>query len=130
MNVTNANGKVCYIEIPAEDAARSAEFYRAVFGWQIRTRSNGATAFDDGVEVSGSFVRGRPPLRETGLLIHVMVADAAATLRKIAAQGGEIVEGVHPGAPDVVARFRDPAGNLMGIYQERALAETGSGRES
>ena len=119
---TNANGKICYVEIPTEDSARSAEFYRAVFGWQIRTRSNGATAFDDGVEVSGAFVRGRPPAREAGLLIYVMVADAEATLKKIAAHGGEIVEPVQPGAPEIVARFRDPAGNLMGIYQEKALA--------
>jgi len=122
MTPTNANGKVCYIEIPAEDVARSADFYRAVFGWQIRSRSNGSTAFDDGVEVSGTFVRGRPPARETGLLIYVMVADAEATLRKVTANGGSIVEPVHPGAPEVVARFRDPAGNLMGIYQEKALA--------
>jgi len=119
--ITNANGKVCYIEIPTVDPARSAEFYRAVFGWTIRTRGDGATAFDDGVEVSGAFVRGRPPMREVGLLIYVMVADAEATLKKIVASGGEIVEPVHPGAPEVVARFRDPAGNLMGIYQEKAL---------
>ena len=130
MAITNANGKICYIEIPAEDVARSAEFYRAVFGWVIRTRSHGATAFDDGVEVSGTFVRGRPPARETALLIYVMVADAEATLKKIAAHGGEIVEPVHPGAPDIVARFRDPAGNLMGIYQEQALAGSPAGGEA
>lgn len=127
MSITNANGKVCYIEIPAADVARSAEFYRAVFGWKIRTRGDGATAFDDGVEVSGAFVRGRPPAREAGLLVYVMVADAEVTLEKITAHGGEIVEPVHPGSPEVVARFRDPAGNVMGIYQEKALAGGRSG---
>ena len=50
--VTNAHGKVCYIELPAADSPRSAEFYRAVFGWTIRKRGDGATAFDDGIEVS------------------------------------------------------------------------------
>ena len=120
--ITNANGKICYVEIPVADVARSAEFYRAVFGWQIRTRGDGATAFDDGVEVSGAFVRGRPPMREVGLLIYVMVADAEATLKKVVASGGEIVEPVHPGAPEIVARFRDPAGNVMGVYQEKGLA--------
>ena len=120
--ITNANGKICYVEIPATDIARSAEFYRAVFGWQIRTRGDGATAFDDGVEVSGAFVRGRPPMREVGLLVYVMVADAEATLKKVVASGGEIVEPVHPGAPEIVARFRDPAGNVMGVYQEKGLA--------
>ena len=120
--VRNANGKICYLEIPARDVARSAGFYRAVFGWAMRTRGDGATAFDDGVEVSGAFVTGREPSREAGLLVYVMVADAEVTLRRIAAHGGEVVEPVHPGAPEIVARFRDPAGNLLGIYQEKALA--------
>jgi hypothetical protein len=122
MTPTNANGKVCYLEIPAADVARSAEFYRAVFGWQVRARGDGAMAFDDGVEVSGAFVTGRPPSREAGILIYVMVADAASTLRKVTAHGGEIVAPIRPGAGDVVARFRDPGGNLMGIYEEKALA--------
>ena len=128
--ITNANGKICYVEIPVADVARSAEFYRAVFGWKIRTRGDGATAFDDGVEVSGAFVRGRPPAREAGLLVYVMVADAEATLRKITANGGEILEPIQPGARDVVARFRDPAGNLMGVYVEKALAQGRSAKNS
>src|SRR5262249_32580573 len=41
--ITNAHGKICYVEMPASDPARSAEFYRAVFGWTIRTRGDGAT---------------------------------------------------------------------------------------
>ena len=56
------NGKICYIEIPALDIARSAEFYERVFGWSIRKRGDGSTAFDDTVgEVSGAWVLGRPP---------------------------------------------------------------------
>ena len=52
---TLANGKICYIEIPADDINRSSAFYRDVFGWQIRERSDGEIAFDDtGGEVSAS----------------------------------------------------------------------------
>jgi predicted enzyme related to lactoylglutathione lyase len=29
--------------------AHSADFYKAVFGWNIRKRGDGSTAFDDGV---------------------------------------------------------------------------------
>ena len=32
------NGKVCYIEIPAADIGRSADFYSRVFGWGVRRR--------------------------------------------------------------------------------------------
>ena len=33
---TLSNGKVCYIEIPANDINRSSSFYQEVFGWRIR----------------------------------------------------------------------------------------------
>jgi predicted enzyme related to lactoylglutathione lyase len=119
----HTDGKICYVEIPALDPRRSAEFYAAVFGWSMRRRGDGATAFDDAAgEVSGSFVTGPAPQAEPGLMLYVMVADAAATLERVVAHGGAIVQPVHPDAPEVVARFRDPAGNLLGIYQERTLA--------
>lgn len=41
------NGKVCYLQIPSDTIAASASFYRKVFGWNIRTRSDGSVAFDD-----------------------------------------------------------------------------------
>ena len=50
------NGKICYIEIPAIDINASAGFYQAVFGWRTRQRGDGQLAFDDGVEVSGTWV--------------------------------------------------------------------------
>ncbi len=50
-------GKICYVEIPANDIERSAEFYRRAFGWHVRKRGDGSTAFDDTVsEVSGTWV--------------------------------------------------------------------------
>jgi len=52
---TYRTGKICYIEIPSTDISQSAEFYRQVFGWHIRRRVDGSTAFDDSVnEVSGT----------------------------------------------------------------------------
>ena len=118
----NADGKICYLEIPAEQPERAARFYAAVFGWRMRKRGDGATAFDDAIgEVSGAFVTGRPPSRSVGLLLYVMVADITATIERIVSGGGEIVEPPVPEAPEVVARFRDPEGNVLGLYQERAL---------
>jgi len=38
MPPTPGNGKICYLEIPAADVQRSSEFYRAVFGRNIRRR--------------------------------------------------------------------------------------------
>jgi hypothetical protein len=115
------NGKICYLELPATDIARSAAFYTAVFGWTMRTRGDGALAFDDGVgQVSGSFVRGRPASSgPPGMLVYVMVDSASATLEKIVAGGGTIVQPIGVDAPEITARFSDPAGNVLGLYQPR-----------
>src|SRR6266852_8449256 len=81
-----ANGKICYIEMPAADVARSSNFYKQVFGWNIRKRGDGSTSFDDTTgEVSGTWVLGRPPGAAPGLLLYVMVDSVAATLEAIVA---------------------------------------------
>jgi len=119
MPPTFANGKICYLEIPAIDAPRSIAFYQGVFGWHVRRRGDGSTAFDDGVgEVSGTWITGRPPSREAGVLVYIMVDSVTATIEAVVAHGGEIVQAIGMDAPEVTARFRDPAGNIFGLYQE------------
>jgi predicted enzyme related to lactoylglutathione lyase len=115
---TYGNGKICYIEMAAEDVESSSAFYKAVFGWNIRKRGDGATSFDDGVgEVSGTWVKGRTPAVSPGLLVYVMVDDMEETIAKVIANGGTIVQPVGMDAPEITARFRDPAGNVIGLYQ-------------
>jgi uncharacterized protein len=117
---TRDNGKICYVEIPALDVARSADFYAEVFGWQIRQRGDGHTAFDDSTgQVSGTWVVGRKPAAEPGLLLYVMVDDAAATVDRVIRLGAELVQPIGVDAPEVTARFRDPGGNIIGLYQDR-----------
>jgi predicted enzyme related to lactoylglutathione lyase len=119
MPPTLQNGKVCYIEMPALDIGRSADFYSKVFGWQIRRRGDGSTAFDDTTgEVSGTWVVGRPPSSQPGLLIYIMVDSVAATIDAVVAHGGEIVQPIGADAPEITARFRDPGGNVIGLYQQ------------
>ena len=116
---TLANGKICYIEIPATDVLLSASFYKKVFGWQIRERSDGHIAFDDTVnEVSGTWVIGRIPVTESGLLIYIMVDSVTSTVKSIVSHGGKIVPPIGLDAPEIAARFSDPAGNIFGLYQE------------
>jgi uncharacterized protein len=119
MAPTIANGKVCYLEIPTDDVERSAAFYRGVFGWATRKRSDGHAAFDDtSKEVSGSWVRGRPPSTDPGLLVYIMVDSIEATMETVVAQGGVIVQPIGGDAPEITARFSDPYGNVLGLYQE------------
>ena len=117
---TMGNGKVCYIEIPAVDIEASAAFYEAVFGWRIR-RMEGRTAFDDIVnEVSGAWVTGRKPSTEAGVLIYIMVDSVETSADLVVAHGGKIVQPIGADAPEITARFSDPAGNVFGLYQEPA----------
>lgn len=118
---TLANGKVCYIEIPATDINQSVSFYKEVFGWNIRKRGDGAMAFDDAAgEVSGAWVTGRKASTEAGLLIYIMVDSVAKTVDTVVANGGKIVQPIGMDAPEITARFSDPAGNVIGLYQEPA----------
>ncbi len=125
MSPSHASGKICYVEIPAIDAHCSASFYAAVFGWRIRQRGDGATAFDDTTgEVSSAWVLGRPASPRPGLLIYVMVDSVAAAVDAVIAHGGEIVQPIGVDAPEITARFRDPAGNVIGLYQEPAKSRS------
>ena len=119
MSPSSTNGKICYVEMPTTDVARSAEFYSRVFGWNTRKRGDGATAFDDATgQVSGTWIKGRPPSTNPGLLLYIMVDDAKAIVDTSVAAGGEIVQPIGGDAPEITARFRDPGGNVIGIYQE------------
>ena len=45
-----------------------------------------------------------------------MVDIVAATLASIVANGGQIVQPIGVDTPEITARFRDPSGNVIGLY--------------
>lgn len=117
---TLGNGKICHLAIPAPEVEVSAAFYEDHFGFQVKRQPHVVT-FDDGVdEVSGHFVPHATPMREAGILVYLMVDDLVSTVTRLESAGVEIVAplGVDPG--ELTAWFRDPAGNVLGIYQEPA----------
>ena len=120
MYPTLGNGKICYLEIPASDVNVSSSFYEKVFGWRLRKRGDGSISFDDGVgQVSGVWITSRAPATEIGILIYIMVDNVAAALEAITTQGGKVVQPIGMDAPEITARFSDPAGNVLGLYQQR-----------
>jgi predicted enzyme related to lactoylglutathione lyase len=46
-----------------------------------------------------------------------MVDSVAAACDAVVANGGEIVQPIGADAPEITARFRDPGGNVLGLYQ-------------
>ncbi len=111
-------GGISYLRIPAPDPQASAAFYEAVFGWKTR-RDRDDPAFEDGSgHVIGHFRADHAVAGEGGVRPYVFVDDLDATMEKIVAEGGEIVTDPYPEGDLWVALFRDPAGNVVGVWQQ------------
>ena len=117
---TFANGKICYIEIPALNIQQSSKFYQNVFGWNIRDDNEGNISFDDTVgQVSGMWVLDREPATKPGTLISIMVYSINDTLKLVAENKGKVVQAPADNASEVTALFSDPAGNVFCLYQDQ-----------
>jgi hypothetical protein len=109
--------------MPAKDVASSAAFYSQIFGWNVRKRGDGETAFDDTTgAVSGTWVREADLGGETQMVTYIMVDSIDDALRKITTAGGKVLTpytaiGTSGGG---FAIFKDPAGNRVGLYEEPA----------
>lgn len=120
---------VSHFEIPARDMERAARFYREVFGWIVEPLPWEGHPY---YKVRGPVAEGRPgregidggilpadqgvghPL----LMIHISGAGLADCLDRIVAAGGWIDQPATPvGTMGFSARFRDPEGNLLGLWQ-------------
>ena len=111
-------GGLSYVQIPAVDARESAAFYEGVFGWRIRGRDTSHVGFDDATgSVSGAWMADRAISREPGILPYIYVVGIDATMEKVRAHGGEVVKAPYPEGDLWVATFRDPAGNVLGVWQ-------------
>lgn len=111
-------GGVSYLRIPARDVVQSAEFYRAVFGWRLRG-SPDAPSFSDGTgHVIGHWRTDLPAAGEAGVLPYIYVAHLDEVLRTATGRGAELVTPPYPEGNLWIATIRDPAGNVIGIWQD------------
>ena len=108
-------GGISYLRIPARDPRASADFYEAVFAWNVR-RDRDDPAFEDGTgHVIGHFMIDPPVAGESGVRPYIFVEGLDDTIEKVAAHGGEIVTPPYPEGDLWVATFKDPAGNVIGV---------------
>jgi uncharacterized protein len=114
-----SRAEIRYLQIPTTDEGASAAFYEHALGWKVRTRADGSTGFDDSTgDVSGEWVRDRSPAGDAGVLVYIRVEHVEATLERIVAAGGEVVVPRSQEGDDLVyATFRDPSGNVLGVFQ-------------
>jgi len=78
--------------------------YPAVTNWSVAAAMNQAVTGSD------------------GLRAYIYVADVEQTLTAVVASGGQIVSPPYPEGTLRVALFADPAGNVLGIWQETAAS--------
>jgi predicted enzyme related to lactoylglutathione lyase len=110
-------GGVSYLRIPARDVLESAEFYRTVFGWRLRGDA-AEPSFSDGTgHIIGHWRTDLAVVGQAGVLPYIYVTDLDATLRTAADRGAELVTQPYPEGSLWVALIRDPAGNVIGIWQ-------------
>jgi len=108
---------ISYLRIPADDPQGSAAFYRSVFGWTVDTERSDPS-FEDGTgHVIGHFMTDPPVAGEAGVRPYIYVERVDDTLEKVSAHGGAVATAPYPEGDLWVATFRDPAGNVVGVWQ-------------
>lgn len=112
-----AHGQVCYLQLPALDVPGSADFYEAVFGWHVERPHPSFEA----PGLIGQWVDDRKATPDAGPLVWISVDDVDATLARVTAHGGSVVDPPsNDGDERILATVRDPAGNTIGLADHRA----------
>ena len=121
-------GKVVHFEIPADDLSRAKKFYGTVFGWradevpEMEYVMIGTTESDENGmtkqpgAINGGMLKRQDPVRHPVVTIDVENMDDA--LAKVKMNGGQIVREKLPvGEMGFAAYFKDPEGNVIGLWQ-------------
>jgi uncharacterized protein len=115
-------GGVSYLRIPAPDPQRAASFYATVFGWTVDNDRRHPSFADGSGHVIGHFMPDLPVAGGAGVRPYVYVDSVRQTLDTALANGAEIATEPYPEGNLIVATFRDPAGNEIGVWQQGAGA--------
>ena len=117
---------VVHFEIPAKDLERAKKFYKTVFDWSVfdfdsvNSMVSTTPSLENGMPkdpgaINGSIYRTDVPKTVT---VVVNVPDIHEHIRTVEKHGGKLIDPVTtiPGM-GMYARFNDPEGNLIGLWQ-------------
>jgi uncharacterized protein len=120
-------GDWCHIDVGSGDRDRAKRFYGEVFGWSFEDYGEdmayvGVKTSENGIEsgIGGlAEATGVGPAAPNGIVPYILAPDIDATLAAVEKAGGAIVVP----RTDVFglgefAQFRDPDGNLIGLWHE------------
>jgi uncharacterized protein len=123
--------KVQHFEIPVDDVKRAQKFYKDIFDWHIISVPmmgysmihTGPTNDENGMVKELGYINGGMMERKLGIqnpVITIVVDSIDKAVKKISAQGGEIVkEKLEVGDMGWAAYFKDSEGNTMGLFENK-----------
>jgi predicted enzyme related to lactoylglutathione lyase len=107
-----------YVEINVTDLPAARAFYEQAFGWEFNdygpTYAGIRSATGD-EEVGGLNAEREP--QPGGPLVLLWSDDLDGSVDAVAAAGGEVTEGPYDYPGGRRFHFRDPSGNVLGVYQ-------------
>jgi uncharacterized protein len=113
------HGGLSYLEIPASDGQQSARFYEKVLNWRLSDGQDGTWRFADPTgHLIGRLVKGRAVHREPGLMLYIYVDQLREVVKRVEANGGEVVKAPYREGNLWICTVRDPAGNLIGMWED------------
>jgi predicted enzyme related to lactoylglutathione lyase len=122
---TISPGDWCHIDVPTRDRERAKRFYGEVFGWRLDdypgTGYTGVTTSEDGILSGlGSLATEAGQHSETGGPVpYIRPGDFDATLAAIERAGGAVlIPKTDVRGYGWFAHFRDPEGNVIGLWQD------------
>jgi len=121
------SGRVVHFEIPYDDGDRASAFYEKAFGWNLMSLPEmGYTLVTSGPSgdqgpteagfINGGMMQRQEPFTAPNIVIDV--ANLEDALKAVNEAGGTTVsERQAVGDMGFAAYFRDPEGNLVGLWE-------------
>jgi uncharacterized protein len=114
-----ANNQVAWYEVVGRDGEKLRGFYGDIFGWQFQMPP-GMDEVDYGMTDSsqtgiGGGI-GTSPSGNGHAIFYIEVDDPQGTLDRIEAAGGSVVMPVTEMPMVTFAQFKDPEGNVVGLF--------------
>lgn len=109
------NGAIDYVELPGRNFSAAKNFYREAFGWGFQEFGPTYAAFED-AGLDGGLQADAEEAHPHALVI-LYAEDLDAAEKKVEAAGGRIVKR-HDFPGGRRFHFRDPAGNILGVWSE------------
>jgi uncharacterized protein len=118
-------GQIVHIEIPADDTAKSLEFWGSLFGWQFQQFPGGGSSeyhMAQNSDQSGVAITNMEPDKR-GTRSYFDVDDINAGAARVKELGGEADEPMPVPSMGWFSTCKDPHGNEFGLWQTDPAAE-------